>query len=147
MQHVEGVLDLWGKSIPQLKWEITVSSSKCCNECSFKRLDCAFGSVDGVIVWLHDLEFAFVLGEKFFDMLCGLIIHNVQLWLKPFCCHFFKVSFVCSEDAHVVQPGDELHKDGIGFIMVEYEKTNTAIKGHEREQSCEVVVEDAAISV
>jgi hypothetical protein len=55
MQHVEGVLDLHGKSIPQLQWEITVSSSKCCNELSFKCLDCMFGSIDVVIMWLHDL--------------------------------------------------------------------------------------------
>ncbi len=106
-----------------------------------------YGGVDAVIMWLYNLEFAFLLLEIFFDMLCGLIIHYVQLWLKPFCCQFFKVSFLGSEDAHVIQPCDGLCKDGIGFIMVEYVKTNTAIKGHEREQSCEVVVDDAAISV
>ncbi len=80
-------------------------------------------------------------------MLCGLIIHNVQFQLKPFCCQFFEVSFVCSEDAPVVHPSDGQCKDGIGFIVVEYKKTNTAIKGHEREQPSEVVVDNAAIPV
>ncbi len=83
----------------------------------------------------------------FFDVLCGLIIHNVQLWLKPFCCQFFKVRFVHREDAHVVQHGDGLCKDGIWFIVVEYKKTNTAIKGHEGEQSSENLVDDTAIPV
>jgi hypothetical protein len=73
-------------------------------------------------MWLYNLELAFVIGENFFDVLCGLLIHNVQLWLKPFCCQLFKVCFVRSEDAHVVQPGDGHCKDGIGFIVVEYKK-------------------------
>ncbi len=55
-------------------------------------------------------------------MLCGLIIHNVQLWLKHFRYQFFKVSFVYSKDAHVVLPDDGLCKDWIGFLMVEYKK-------------------------
>ena len=71
---------------------------------------------------LDNLDFVFIIREKFFDMLCGLIIHNVQLWLKPFCCQFFKVSFVRNEGAHVVQPDDGLCMDGIGFIVVEYKK-------------------------
>jgi hypothetical protein len=75
-----------------------------------------------VIMRLYDLECVFVLDEIFFDMLCGLIIHHVQLWLKPFCCQFLKVSFVHSEDAHIIQPGDGLCKDGIGFTVVEYKK-------------------------
>ncbi len=116
---MDGVLNLWGKSIPHLKWEITVIRSKRCNECCFKHLDGTFGGIDAVIMWLYNLELAFVLGEEFFDVLCGLIIHNVQLWLKPFCCQFFKVPFVHSEDAHVIQPGDGLCNDGIGFIIVE----------------------------
>jgi hypothetical protein len=61
-----------------LKWKITVSSSKCCNECSFKRLDHAFGGIDMVIMWLYELELAFALGEKYFDMLCGLIARQRQ---------------------------------------------------------------------
>ncbi len=102
MQHVEGVLYLWGKVIPQLGWEITVHISKCHNKCCFKHLDHTISGVDVVIMWLYDLELAFILGGKFLGMLCGLIIHNVQLRLKPFCCQFFKVRYVCSKDAHVV---------------------------------------------
>ncbi len=88
----------------------------------------AIGSVDAVIMWLYDLELAFVFSKDFFDVLCGLIIHNVQLWLKPFCCQFFKVQFVRSEDAHVIQPGDGLCKDGIVFIVVKNKKKTLPLK-------------------
>jgi hypothetical protein len=57
------------------------------------------------------------------------------------------VAAVLTTDAHVIKSGDGLCKDGIGFIVVYHKKTNTAIKGHEREQFCEVVVDDAAIPV
>jgi hypothetical protein len=39
-----------------------------------------------MIMGFEDLQLAVVLGEEFFDKVYCLIIHDVSLWFKPFCC-------------------------------------------------------------
>ena len=37
-----------------------------------------------MVVRLNDLQATVVLGEKLFNVLGGLIVHDVQLWFEPF---------------------------------------------------------------
>ncbi len=67
--------------------------------------------------------------------------------LYPFCGQIFEVSFICLEDAHVVQSREGCCKGGIGFVVIEDEETYTAIVWHEGKQLREVVVHNAAIFV
>ena len=43
----------------------------------FERLDGAFGRVNAVVVWLHEHEFAIVVGEKFLDLPRALIVRHI----------------------------------------------------------------------
>jgi hypothetical protein len=76
-QHDEGVLNLRGKSIPQLEGEITICCRKGCNERRLECLNCAFGGINSMIMGFNNLQLAVVLGEDFFDVLRCLIIHDV----------------------------------------------------------------------
>jgi hypothetical protein len=76
-QHVEGVLDLWGKPVPQLEGEITIGCCQGSNERRLEGLNCPFGGVNTMVMWFDNLQLAVILGEKFFDVPHHLIIHDV----------------------------------------------------------------------
>jgi hypothetical protein len=54
---------------------------------------------------------------------------------------------VSIEDGHVIEAHDPRCKDGVGFTMAQYEKTNTPFVQHEGELSCQVMVTNATIFV
>ena len=49
-------MDLGGKFVPKLNWEVRVCCSKGSNETIFKLLDGTFGGVDVMIVWFNKLK-------------------------------------------------------------------------------------------
>jgi hypothetical protein len=61
-QHVEGVLDLWGKLIPQLKGGITIGCCQGSNEWRFEGLNGPFGGVNTMVMGFDNLQLAVVLG-------------------------------------------------------------------------------------
>jgi hypothetical protein len=56
---------------------IAVVCCQCGNEGHFERLDCVFSGIHVVVMGLDDLQFAVVLGEKFLDVFCRLMINNI----------------------------------------------------------------------
>ena len=52
----------------------------------------------------HRLQFALFFGEELLDMLCGLIVHDVELDLEIFCSEFIKLFLVCFKYGDVVKP-------------------------------------------
>ena len=70
--------------MPKVDGERGVSAGQDGDEVPFERLDCTFRRIHTVVVRFHQLELAFVLGEKLFDMLCRLIVHDVELGFKSF---------------------------------------------------------------
>ena len=58
-----------------------------------------------------------------------------------------KVKFLRIENADIIHTCNWFGKDGIRFVMVKYEKTNTPIKRHEWERSCQIVVDNTALLV
>jgi hypothetical protein len=67
-----------------LQRKIGVSCGERCDEGIFERLDGPFSGVDAMVVWLDQLQFAFVVGEKLFVLFCGLIVHHINFRLVPF---------------------------------------------------------------
>ena len=55
-----------------------------------------------MVVGLVGLQLAIIFGNKFLYVLCSLIVHDVQFWLKSLLLQFFEVCLVCIEDADVV---------------------------------------------
>ncbi len=60
VQEIEGILNLWCQSIPQLEWKVAVCCSQCCNKSIFESLDHALSSVYAMVVGLHQLQLAII---------------------------------------------------------------------------------------
>jgi metal-dependent hydrolase (beta-lactamase superfamily II) len=75
---------LWGELVPQLQWEVAVCRGQGRDECVFERLDRTFRRIHAVVVGFHQLELAFILSKKLFDMFSRLIVHNVEFGFKSF---------------------------------------------------------------
>ena len=88
-----------------------------------------------MIVWFNHLQLAIIFGKKFFDVFRGLVVHYVQFWFEPLLFQFNKIHLICSEYAHVVQTCNGFGEDGVGFVMVQDEKTNAPVEGHEWKRS------------
>ncbi len=68
---------MWGKPIPQLEGEITIGCYQGSNERPLEGLNGLFGSFNTMVMGFDNLQLAVVLGKKFFDVPCCLIIHDV----------------------------------------------------------------------
>ncbi len=82
VQHVDGVLDLRGKSIPQLEWELAVCSPHSSNERRFEHFNRLLGGIHSMIVGFNELQVAIVFGKDFFDVLRCLFVHDVQFLVE-----------------------------------------------------------------
>ena len=70
-------MDLGGKFVPKLNWEVRVCGSKGSDETIFKRLDGTLGGVDAMIVGFDKLK-RYLLGSQVsLDDFRGLIVHDV----------------------------------------------------------------------
>jgi hypothetical protein len=65
----------------------------------------------------------------------SLIVHDVELWLEPFCGEFVEVFFICSKNRYVVKTFYGGGEDEVGLVMVQHEKTDAAIERDERERT------------
>jgi hypothetical protein len=54
-EHVEEILGLWDELIPNCRWAFVIYSVEACDEVILEGLDCSFGCVDAMIVWLYEL--------------------------------------------------------------------------------------------
>jgi hypothetical protein len=68
LQHVEHIDNLWHEFIPKLQWEAVIGCRQHSNECIFECLDDMFGSVDSVIMWFYQLQFALFFSKKLLDV-------------------------------------------------------------------------------
>ena len=75
-------------------------------------MDCSFGCVNLVIMGLHKLQFTLFFGEKLLDMLCGLIVHDVELDL---------------ENGIVVKPHNWYGDNSVVFIMIHDKEAHASI--------------------
>jgi hypothetical protein len=72
------------KAIPQLGGEFAVCCSQCWNESTHECLDSAFGCIGAMVMQLNKMQFAIIFDKKSFNVLCCLIIHDVQFWFECF---------------------------------------------------------------
>jgi predicted solute-binding protein len=93
---------LWCQFVPQLKWKLTVRGGQGGDKSVLERLDCLLCRVDAVVMRLYELQSAILLGEKLFNVFCGLVIHDIQFWFESLTCEVVKVRFVRVEDADIV---------------------------------------------
>ena len=70
-------MDLWGKFIPKLNWEVGVGSAEGSDESIFERLDGSFRRIHAMIVGLDELEGHFAGRQVSLDYFCRLIVHDV----------------------------------------------------------------------
>jgi hypothetical protein len=57
------------------------------------------------------LQFALFLGEELLDVLCGLVVHDIELDPEPFRGEFVELCLVCVENGNVVEPCNWYAKD------------------------------------
>ena len=76
-QHVQRGDHLWGQSVPQLEWELTVRRGERADEVRFKRLDGTFSCVDAMVVGLYEHVLTLFWGKILFDNCVRLIVHHV----------------------------------------------------------------------
>jgi hypothetical protein len=76
---------------------------------------------------LHQLQFTLFFGEELLDMLCGLIVHDVDLDLGTFCGEFVLFFLVYLKDGNVVEPRNRYGKNSIGFIMIHDQEAHASI--------------------
>jgi hypothetical protein len=68
---------------PQLQWKVAVGCGTHCNERILEGLYGPLGCIQSVIMRFNKLELALLFRQECFDVLCGLIVHDVYLWLVP----------------------------------------------------------------
>ncbi len=76
---------------------------------------------------LDKLHFILLIREKCFDVLGGLIVHDIYLEFEAVGGKYIKLFLVCVEDAYIVHSRDLGDQDGVQFIMVQYKLTHTSI--------------------
>ena len=137
-QHVQRGDHLWGQSVPQLEWELTVRRGERADEVRFKRLDGTFSCIDAMVVWLYEHGLAFFWGKITLDYRVCLIVHHVQFNLMTLRFQKFKLRFICGEDGDICEVGKGHCHYSVCFVVVYYQKANVAFKGHEAERTREV---------
>ena len=80
-------------------------------------------------------------------MLCGLVVHDIELDPEPFCGEFVELLFVCLKNGNVVESCDWYGKDGVGFIMLHDQEAYTSIQQHEWEVPSEIIAHDPTLFV
>ncbi len=113
--------------VPQLDQEIQIGGWEGGNEGILECLDSALGRVDSVVVGLHELELAFLFSEKFLDIFCCLIFHDIQFWFETFGRQFIKCSYVGFKNSLIIVARYGKSKDGIWLVMVDNEVAHTTI--------------------
>ncbi len=63
--------------------EVAVGCGKRCNERILEGLYGPFGGIQPVIMHFDELELALLLHQECFDVLCGLVVHDVYFGLVP----------------------------------------------------------------
>jgi hypothetical protein len=56
---------------------------------------------------LDKLHFTLLLCEEFFDVLGGLVVHDMYLGFEAFGSKYIKLFLVCVEDAYIVHSRDQ----------------------------------------
>jgi hypothetical protein len=140
MLQIQCVLHLWGQLVPQLDGEVFVCGCECSNKCIFVCLDCAFGCVYLVVMRLNKLQFTLLFCEEFFDVLGGLVAHDIYLGLEAFGCKYIELFCLSFKDAYIVHSRDRSDQNGIQFVMVQYKKSQASIKRHEGECTGKIIV-------
>ncbi len=98
MEEIDGVLDLSGKVVPWLDWDVSIGHSKRANELILESLDDSFGHIDMVVMGFYKLEADILWGEVSLDYLCGLVVHHIWFWFVTFVDEVFKVLFIGVKD-------------------------------------------------
>jgi predicted solute-binding protein len=93
---------LWCQFVPQLKWKLTVRGGQGGDKSILELLDYLLCRVDAVVMRLYKLQSAILLGEKLFNVFCGLVIHDIQFRFESLTCEVVEVHFVRIEDADVI---------------------------------------------
>ncbi len=83
----------------------------------------------------YELELALLLRQECFDVLCGLVVHDVNFRFVPLRGEVIELHFVCLENAFVIQARNGGRQDCVCFIVIHNKKTYAPIERHERERS------------
>jgi hypothetical protein len=76
---------------------------------------------------LDKLHFILLFCEEFFNVLGGLVAHDIYLGLEAFGGKYIKLFLVSFKDAYIVHSRDGGDQDGVQFVMVQYKKTHPSI--------------------
>ncbi len=83
-----------------------------------------------MVMGLYELQFALLFCEERFDVLGGLVVHDVHLGFESLRGEVIKLHFICVENAFIFQVCYRRAQDCVGFIMVYDEKTYASIEGY-----------------
>ncbi len=75
---------------------------------------------------LNKLHFTLLLSEDLFDVLGGLVVHDIYLGFEAFGGKYIKLFLLCVKDAYIIHARDQGDQDFVQFVMVQYKK-NTNI--------------------
>jgi hypothetical protein len=76
-KHIQGIFDLWGKSVSQLEWEIAISCGKRADKVVLKALYCPLCHINAMVMGFHQHQLELVLDKKFLYELTCLVVHDV----------------------------------------------------------------------
>ncbi len=98
---------------PTVDGEVFVCGCKRSNKCIFVSLDSAFGCIHSMVMRLNKLHFTLLLCEEFFDVLGGLVVHDIYLGFEAFSGKYIELFLVCIEDAYIAHSRDWGGQDGV----------------------------------
>ncbi len=64
-------------------------------------------------MWLNKLHFTLLLCEECFDVLGGLVVHDIYLGFEAFGGKYIKLFLVCVKDTYIVYSRDWGDQDGV----------------------------------
>jgi hypothetical protein len=76
-------LHLGSNFVSQLQWKVAVGRHERCNERILEGLDGPLSRIQSLVMLFNELELALLFCQECFDVLCGLVVHDVNLWLVP----------------------------------------------------------------
>ncbi len=92
MEQINHIPDLWCEAIPELEREFTVCCCQGTDKVILEGLNCVFGSIDAMVVWLDKKEVTLLLHGETLDLPAGLFVHDIQLYYVTF--SFQKLNFL-----------------------------------------------------
>jgi hypothetical protein len=113
----------------------------------FECLDCTFGGIQAMVVWLDQHQITLFWGDVlFYDSAC-LIVHDIQFDAISFSMEQFILLFICHEDDVVAKAHYGKGHDCICLVVVYDEEAHVALKGHKWKCTGEVIVQYPSLLV